>query len=323
MRQQCRRRVEALAPPISAPDWPLFCGREPGLADLCPQQDRACEEVGIRPMRFAFPIWCRLTWSSTRSGRSMTTRPSMAFGPAAAAAGADLTQVLGTISVDKDVDGFHLYNVVGWCRQHRVRLHTLRVVKLPSTSASGSRARTSSCGGEQQCRQADGPHADATGCHGLHLSRQFRDLAQFTILADILVVAAGHPKLISAPMVRTGAVVIDVGSIACPTANCGDVDFEGVLKSFLHHAGSGRRRSDDGHHAAREHDKLRRTRCKSAMTCLQARVRGHRLETPGAPASIRTGQGLAQGQESGGAGRAAVLGSEPSMPDDRLEVAAR
>ena len=38
-----------------------------------------------------------------------------------------------------------------------------------------------------------------------------RDLAQFTLLADVLVVAAGYPNLILPQMVRTGAVVIDVG----------------------------------------------------------------------------------------------------------------
>ena len=38
-----------------------------------------------------------------------------------------------------------------------------------------------------------------------------RDLAQFTILADILAVAARHPNLILPQMVKTGAVVFDVG----------------------------------------------------------------------------------------------------------------
>jgi methylenetetrahydrofolate dehydrogenase (NADP+) / methenyltetrahydrofolate cyclohydrolase len=56
-----------------------------------------------------------------------------------------------------------------------------------------------------------------------------RDLAQFTILADILVVAAGKPNLITAPMVKTGAVVIDVGINRLPDGRLvGDVDFEGV-----------------------------------------------------------------------------------------------
>jgi methylenetetrahydrofolate dehydrogenase (NADP+)/methenyltetrahydrofolate cyclohydrolase len=56
-----------------------------------------------------------------------------------------------------------------------------------------------------------------------------RDLAQFTILADILIVAAGQPKLILPQMVRTGAVVIDVGINRLKDGTLvGDVDFEGV-----------------------------------------------------------------------------------------------
>ncbi len=56
-----------------------------------------------------------------------------------------------------------------------------------------------------------------------------KDLAQFTILADILVVAAGHPNLIQPEMVRTGAVVIDVGINRLGDGRLvGDVNFEGV-----------------------------------------------------------------------------------------------
>jgi methylenetetrahydrofolate dehydrogenase (NADP+)/methenyltetrahydrofolate cyclohydrolase len=55
------------------------------------------------------------------------------------------------------------------------------------------------------------------------------DLAQYTILADILVVAAGKPNLILPQMVKTGAVVIDVGINRLPNGKiAGDVDFEGV-----------------------------------------------------------------------------------------------
>lgn len=56
-----------------------------------------------------------------------------------------------------------------------------------------------------------------------------RDLAQYTILADILIVAAGCPGLITAPMVKRGAVVIDVGINRLPDGRLvGDVDFDGV-----------------------------------------------------------------------------------------------
>jgi methylenetetrahydrofolate dehydrogenase (NADP+)/methenyltetrahydrofolate cyclohydrolase len=63
-----------------------------------------------------------------------------------------------------------------------------------------------------------------------------RDLAQFTLLADVLVVAAGQPKLILAQMVRTGAAVIDVGINRLPNGKLvGDVDFEPVRQkaSFI------------------------------------------------------------------------------------------
>jgi methylenetetrahydrofolate dehydrogenase (NADP+)/methenyltetrahydrofolate cyclohydrolase len=63
-----------------------------------------------------------------------------------------------------------------------------------------------------------------------------RDLAQYTILADILVVAAGYPRLIVPQMIRTGAVVIDVGINRMPDGRLvGDVDFEGVKEkaSFI------------------------------------------------------------------------------------------
>ena len=63
-------------------------------------------------------------------------------------------------------------------------------------------------------------------CHA-----ETRDLAQYTILADILVVAAGSPNLIGPAMVRTGAVVIDVGINFLPDGRLvGDVDFERVRR---------------------------------------------------------------------------------------------
>jgi methylenetetrahydrofolate dehydrogenase (NADP+) / methenyltetrahydrofolate cyclohydrolase len=58
-----------------------------------------------------------------------------------------------------------------------------------------------------------------------------RDLAQYTIIADILIVAAGRPNLIVPQMVKTGAVVIDVGINRLPDGRItGDVDFEGVRR---------------------------------------------------------------------------------------------
>ena len=67
-------------------------------------------------------------------------------------------------------------------------------------------------------------NATVTVCHS-----RTADLAGFTRQADVLVVAAGHANMISASMVRPGAVVIDVGINELPGGGIvGDVDFASV-----------------------------------------------------------------------------------------------
>jgi len=67
-------------------------------------------------------------------------------------------------------------------------------------------------------------HATVTICHS-----KTRDLASVTRQADILVAAVGQAKLITAPMVKRGACVIDVGINRLPDGKlAGDVDFAAV-----------------------------------------------------------------------------------------------
>ena len=82
--------------------------------------------------------------------------------------------------------------------------------------------------------------ATVTICHS-----KTRDLKSICLTADIIIVAAGCPKLLTADMVKKGTVVIDVGinRVEIPTTNdkrpttklVGDVDFENVSKkaSFI------------------------------------------------------------------------------------------
>ncbi len=56
------------------------------------------------------------------------------------------------------------------------------------------------------------------------------DLASFTREADLLIVAAGKPRLITAGMVKAGAIVIDVGDNLIGTHLTGDVDYWNVKK---------------------------------------------------------------------------------------------
>ena len=67
-------------------------------------------------------------------------------------------------------------------------------------------------------------NATVTMCHSAT-----RDLAAHTRQADLLVVAAGRRNLVTAEMVKPGAVVIDIGTNRTPEGKlAGDVDFAGV-----------------------------------------------------------------------------------------------
>ena len=78
-------------------------------------------------------------------------------------------------------------------------------------------------------QKAPGANATVTLCH-----TRTRDLAAHTRRADVLIVAAGRPKAITAEMVKPGAVVIDVGVNRIGVIEqgkarlCGDVDFDAV-----------------------------------------------------------------------------------------------
>lgn len=67
--------------------------------------------------------------------------------------------------------------------------------------------------------------ATVTVCHS-----KTTNLAEMTKLADVLVVACGVPKLITADMVKDDVVVIDAGINRVDGKLCGDVDFEEVSK---------------------------------------------------------------------------------------------
>lgn len=66
-------------------------------------------------------------------------------------------------------------------------------------------------------------NATVSICHSKSL-----DIKKYTKMADILVVAAGHPNLITKDMVKEDAVVLDVGINKENNVLCGDVDFKHV-----------------------------------------------------------------------------------------------
>ncbi len=151
------------------------------------------------------------------------------------------TKVLYAIDPNKDVDAFHPVNVgklvIGGaifypCTPYGI----LQLLMRSGVETKGAEAvvvgRSNIVGkpiANMLMQKAEGGNATVTICH-----TATRDLAFHTRRADILIVAAGRPKTITANMVKEGAVVIDVGvnrigmTPEGKAKLAGDVDFDGV-----------------------------------------------------------------------------------------------
>lgn len=155
----------------------------------------------------------------------------------------DSDAIIRRIRPEKDVDGFHPVNVgkllIGEtdgfvpCTPAGIQ-YMLEACEVDTRGAECVVVGRSNIVGKPMAALMvqQGPFADATVtvCHS-----RTRDLAAHARRADILIVAAGRPQMITADMVKRGAVVIDVGMnrIADPTRKSGtrlvgDVDFERV-----------------------------------------------------------------------------------------------
>ncbi len=151
------------------------------------------------------------------------------------------TKVLYAIDPKKDVDGFHPVNLgklmIGEpdyipCTPHGIQELLIRSgVKIDGAEVVIV-GRSNIVGkpiANILLQKKDGANATVTVCH-----TGTRDISLHTKRADILIVAAGKPKAVTADMVKEGVVVIDVGvNRIGKTAEgkailVGDVDFEAV-----------------------------------------------------------------------------------------------
>jgi methylenetetrahydrofolate dehydrogenase (NADP+)/methenyltetrahydrofolate cyclohydrolase len=141
-------------------------------------------------------------------------------------------RVITSIAVEKDVDGFHFYNVGALvtgntvfspCTPYGVMV-MLEKNHIPVEGQHAVVVGRSNIVGKPMALMLLEQGATVTIC-----TSKTRDLPQFTKNADILVVATGKPRMITAEMVKPGAVVIDVGINRLPDGKlCGDVDYDTV-----------------------------------------------------------------------------------------------
>lgn len=234
LRLRFRERVAALRTRGLQPGLAvILVGVNPASKVYVGNKIKACEECGVQSFHHALPadateaqvleLIARLNADSAVHGIlvQLPLPPHI-----------DVRRVIEGIAVDKDVDGFHLYNVGGLvvgntifppCTPYGVEL----LLETTGVDVAGKNAvvvGASNIVGKPMALMLLQKEATVTVCHA-----RTRDLAQHTILADILIVAVGKPRLIVPQMVREGAIVIDVGINRLPDNSIvGDVDFEGV-----------------------------------------------------------------------------------------------
>ena len=156
----------------------------------------------------------------------------------------DEHKILMAINPSKDVDGFHPISIgkmmLGQktflpCTPHGV----IQMLTRSGIQISGSKVvivgRSNIVGkplANLLIQKGDKGNATVTVCH-----TGTKNLKAETLQADIIIAAAGRPNMISADMVKEGAVVIDVGVNRVEDSTkkrgyrlCGDVDFDEISK---------------------------------------------------------------------------------------------
>lgn len=142
-------------------------------------------------------------------------------------------RIISAIDKSKDVDGFHPLNVAAlWMKQPCTVACTpkgiIRMLDEAGIEISGKRAVVigrSQIVGLPVAKLLLDRNATVTICHS-----RTKDIAEVTRQAEILVVAIGRAKFVTADMVAPGAVVIDVGVNRVPETGklCGDVDYDAI-----------------------------------------------------------------------------------------------
>ena len=222
----------------------ILVGEDPGSKVYVGQKEKACNKLGIYSERTDLPedvsesdvleLVERLNDNAKINGILVQLPLPKQI---------DENRIINAIDPNKDVDCFHPINVgklmIGTgrflpCTPHGI----MELLKRSDISTEGKHVvvigRSNIVGKpiiNLMLQPPPGGNATVTLCHS-----KTKDLASFTKMADILIVAIGKPKAIGADMVKEGVVVIDVGVNRIGKTDegkailAGDVDFESVEK---------------------------------------------------------------------------------------------
>lgn len=211
----------------------VIVGDDPASQIYVRNKIKACAEVGVRSYSYELPsdtTQAQLEDLLGELGRDEKVNGVLLQLPLPA--GLDSAAALRKIPVEKDVDGFSAENL-GKLALHEeglvscTPLGVMKMLESENIPIAGKRAVVigrSGTVGKPMAMLLLNADATVTICHS-----GTKDLKEICREADILVSAVGRAKLVTADMVKEGAVVIDVGMNCDENGKlCGDVDFENV-----------------------------------------------------------------------------------------------
>lgn len=270
VRGELKARVEVLKQQGVTPVLIMVrVGEDPASVSYMRQKEKTAAEVGVESETVVFP-------EDTPEATLLAKIDELNRDPAVHGILVQLPlprhidprKVIEAIDPKKDVDCFHPVNVgkllLGQpyllpCTPHGVQQILLRSGYSPEGKHVVICGRSNINGKPLFAiliQKQAGANATVTVCHS-----RTPDLAHFTRQADILVVAIGRPRAITADMVREGTVVIDVGVNRIPDPSkrsgfrlVGDTDFDALVEkveAITPVPGGGG--PDDGDHADVEH----------------------------------------------------------------------
>ena len=213
----------------------ILVGNDPASTVYVGNKKKACEYIGIRSLSYELPeetsetelldLIARLNADTSVNGILVQLPLPRHI---------DEDKVISAIAPEKDVDGFHPTSVGNLCigRKGFVSCTPAGIIQLLKRSGVAMEGKEcviigrSNIVGKPMSLLMLRENATVTVCHS-----RTKDLKEITKRVDILIVAIGKPKFITADYVKEGAVVIDVGIHRGEDGKlCGDVKFDEVCE---------------------------------------------------------------------------------------------
>ncbi len=222
----------------------VLVGNDPGSEVYVRNKVTGCEQVGMQSRLFRLPAETSQDELLSLIARLNKAKEEPIHGilvQLPLPKQIEVTRILHAVSPLKDVDAFHPENVGRIVQgnprflpctpfgiqqllvRNKIEIAGRHVVVVGRSDTVGKPMAL------MLMQRGPGGDATVTVCHS-----KTRNLPEITRQADILIVAMGQPKFVTAAMVKPGAVVVDVGIHRTEKGLVGDVDFAAVSQVAGH-----------------------------------------------------------------------------------------